>query len=145
MTDRAIDEIGITGRRFDHGGKKGETEEHGILPITCIAAMKPIHGGDLGTIRRRFPEAPLPWLDLSTGINPIAYPVETQPAETWTRLPSRNDEEALCAAVALQFGVRDPATIVAAPGTQALIQLLPRILFGARVAIMGHTYEEHEI
>lgn len=107
--------------------------------------MKPLHGGDLGTVRRRFPDAPLPWLDLSTGINPIAYPVETLPSDAWTRLPSRADEEALCVAAALQFGVRDPSMVVAAPGTQALIQLLPRILFGSRVAIMGHTYEEHEL
>jgi len=41
---------------------------------------RPAGGGDLGTIRRRFPEAPQPWLDLSTGINPIAYPVATLPA-----------------------------------------------------------------
>ena len=110
-----------------------------------MAVLKPLHGGDLGTVRHRFPEAPLPWLDLSTGINPVAYPVETLPSDVWTRLPSRADEEALCAAAALQFGVRDPATIVAAPGTQALIQILPRLFPTSRVAVVGHTYEEHEI
>ena len=26
------------------------------------------HGGDLGDVRRRYPKAPLPWIDLSTGI-----------------------------------------------------------------------------
>ena len=31
------------------------------------------HGGDLDWARRRFPDAPEPWVDLSTGINPIAY------------------------------------------------------------------------
>jgi cobalamin biosynthetic protein CobC len=107
--------------------------------------MKPIHGGDLGTTRRRFPEAPLPWLDLSTGINPIAYPVEPLPAEAWARLPSRGDEEALCVAAALQFGVRDPSMVVAAPGTQALIQLLPRLFPTSHVSVVGHTYEEHEV
>jgi cobalamin biosynthetic protein CobC len=107
--------------------------------------VKPLHGGDLGTVRRRFPDARLPWLDLSTGINPVAYPVEALPTDAWTRLPSRADEEALCAIAAKAFGVRDPATIVAAPGTQALIQLLPRLFPTSRVAVLGPTYEEHQI
>jgi cobalamin biosynthetic protein CobC len=40
--------------------------------------------------------------------------------------------------------VHDPATLVAAPGTQALIQLLPRFVPRGTVAIVGPTYEEHE-
>ena len=40
--------------------------------------------------------------------------------------------------------MRDPATIVAAPGTQALIQLLPRLVPRSTVAIVGPTYAEHE-
>ena len=102
-----------------------------------------VHGGDLGAVRRRFPKAPEPWLDLSTGINPVAYPLGAIAAEAWSRLPSRADEEALRAVAAKRFGVRDPAMIVAAPGTQALIQLLPRLIPKARVAIVGPTYEEH--
>ena len=30
------------------------------------------HGGDLAAAQRRFPRAPEPWIDLSTGINPYA-------------------------------------------------------------------------
>jgi len=42
----------------------------GALPITASGTAEPLaHGGDLGAIRRRFPEAPEPWIDLSTGIN----------------------------------------------------------------------------
>jgi cobalamin biosynthetic protein CobC len=108
------------------------------------AATTVMHGGDLGAIRRRFPQAPEPWLDLSTGINPIAYPIAAA-AETWSRLPGRADDEALCAVAAQRFGLRDPAMIVAAPGTQALIQLLPRLVAKSRVGIVGPTYEEHEV
>ncbi|HMS81081.1 MAG TPA: aminotransferase class I/II-fold pyridoxal phosphate-dependent enzyme, partial [Burkholderiaceae bacterium] len=32
-----------------------------------------------------------------------------------------------------------------APGAQALIQLLPRVLPGARVGVLGPTYEEHAL
>jgi cobalamin biosynthetic protein CobC len=108
--------------------------------------MKPVaHGGDLRIAQRRFPDAPRPWLDLSTGINPVAYPVPGLPTEVWSRLPAGAKEEALCAAAARRFGVRDPAAIVAAPGTQALIQLLPRLRPRSRVAVVGPTYEEHEV
>lgn len=103
------------------------------------------HGGDLSAIRARFPNAPEPWIDLSTGINPVPYPMPMLSAEAWTRLPMRAQEEALIAAAARRYGVPDPATIVAAPGTQALIQTLPRLLPPSRVAILGPTYEEHEI
>jgi cobalamin biosynthetic protein CobC len=34
--------------------------------------------------------------------------------------------------------------IIASPGTQALIQLLPRLVPKSRVAVLGRTYEEHE-
>ena len=106
--------------------------------------MKPVaHGGDMSESQRRFPDAPLPWIDLSTGINPVPYPVTALPVEAWSRLPTHRDEQALLAAAARRYGVPDTATIVAAPGTQALIQLLPRLLAKSRVAVLGPTYEEH--
>jgi len=114
------------------------------LPITATGTAEPLaHGGDLSAIRRRFPEAPEPWIDLSTGINPVPYPVVELAAETWSRLPTRQQERALVEAAAVRYGVRDPATIVAAPGTQALIQLLPRLVAKSRVTVLGPTYEEH--
>jgi cobalamin biosynthetic protein CobC len=103
-----------------------------------------VHGGDLGEVALRYADAPTPWIDLSTGINPVAYPIADLPAEAWSRLPSRAAEAALLEAAAERYGVRDPATIVAAPGTQALIQLLPRLVPRSTVAIVGPTYEEHE-
>jgi cobalamin biosynthetic protein CobC len=102
-----------------------------------------IHGGNLDAARRLFPEAPEPWIDLSTGINPQPYPLARLPASCWTRLPQREDEERLLEAAARRYGVTDRGMIVAAPGTQALIQLLPRLVPPSRVAILGPTYEEH--
>lgn len=113
--------------------------------MRTTAVKPPAHGGDLGEVARRFADAPRPWIDLSTGINPVPYPVPVLPDTAWTRLPSRAAEEALLAAAAQRYGVRDPASIVAAPGTQALIQLLPRLVPRSRVAIVGPTYEEHQL
>ena len=101
------------------------------------------HGGDLTQVRARFPDAPEPWIDLSTGINPCPYPVPPIPAEAWTRLPEAADIADLERVAAEAFGVHDPTCVAATPGTQAMIQMLPRLLFGALVGILGFTYQEH--
>lgn len=101
------------------------------------------HGGRLAEARRRFPDAPAPFLDLSTGINPVAYPVGNIPQAAWARLPEPDALDQLQAAAATAYGACDPAMIVAAPGTQILISLLPRLLPQDRVSILGPTYAEH--
>lgn len=101
------------------------------------------HGGDLATARALFPEAPQPWVDLSTGINPIPYPLPALPLSLWTRLPDADDEAALIAAARSAYRVPQQADIVAAPGTQILIELLPRLAPAGPVAILGPTYAEH--
>ena len=102
------------------------------------------HGGDLGDVRRRHPNAPQPWIDLSTGINPLPYPVADLPADSWSRLPSHTAEQTLIAAAAQRYRCQ-PGQLIAAPGTQALIQILPRLVPRSRVAIVGPTYAEHEL
>src|SRR5262245_59679846 len=116
------------------------------VPITRFEAPEAVeHGGDLSAVQARYPEAPTPWLDLSTGLNPVGYPVRQLANEVWQRLPSRHALEALIDAAARRYGVTDRAALVAAPGTQALIQLLPRLVARGRVAVMGPTYAEHAI
>ncbi|WP_445599775.1 threonine-phosphate decarboxylase CobD [Azospirillum sp. A39] len=102
-----------------------------------------LHGGDLDAARAAFPGAPEPWLDLSTGINPWPYPLPPLPADAWTRLPGRAAEEGLRAAAAAAYGAPSPAHVAAAPGSQALIQLLPRLRPRGDVAVLGPTYAEH--
>lgn len=101
------------------------------------------HGGDLDQARRLFPGAPEPWIDLSTGINPIAYPVPALPASLFERLPLPAAHKDLEAAAAEAYGAADPAMVVAAPGTQILISLLPVLWPRSRVTILGPTYAEH--
>ncbi|MGU3536929.1 threonine-phosphate decarboxylase CobD [Methylobacterium sp. A54F] len=101
------------------------------------------HGGDLGQAAALFPEAPRPWLDLSTGINPVPYPCPALDASLFRRLPAAADAEALRMAAAAAYGAPDPAGIVPAPGTQILIETLPRLVQPGRVAVLGPTYAEH--
>lgn len=107
------------------------------------------HGGDLGRARALFPDAPEPWIDLSTGINPIPYPLPALPLSLWQRLPAADDEAALLTAARNAYRVPVDAGIVAAPGTQILIDLLPRVVpdrVGAGpVAVLGPTYAEHAL
>lgn len=101
-----------------------------------------VHGGDVDAARRRFPQAPEPWIDLSTGINPYACPFELPSAELWQRLPQASAEAAVRLAAAERYGA-DAETLVAAPGSQALIQIVPRLIGAADVAVVGPTYAEH--
>ncbi|MDJ1159464.1 threonine-phosphate decarboxylase CobD [Chelatococcus sp. SYSU_G07232] len=102
-----------------------------------------LHGGDLGAARAAFPLAPEPWLDLSTGINPVPFPLPDIAPELWQRLPDRGEQALLEAAAARAYAAGREAQVVAAPGTQALIQLLPRLRPPGRVAVLGPTYAEH--
>jgi len=102
------------------------------------------HGGDLTEAMARYGGAPRMWLDLSTGVNPWPWPIPVHlPADIWQRLPSRADEEALIAAAREAYAVPTGVAIVAAAGTQSLIQWLPHLASGGPVAIVEPTYNEH--
>ncbi|GAN76818.1 threonine-phosphate decarboxylase CobD [Acidisphaera rubrifaciens] len=103
-----------------------------------------LHGGQLGDAMRHYPDAPRPFIDLSTGINPHAYPMPPLDAADCTRLPEAAALADLEAAAARAYGIADPACVVAAAGTQPLIALLPRLRARASVAVVGPTYAEHE-
>jgi cobalamin biosynthetic protein CobC len=103
------------------------------------------HGGNINAARHLFPDAPSPWIDLSTGINPLSYPVGAIAPSSWRRLPEAWELAALESLAACAYGADLRTGIVAAPGSQALIQWLPRLFPARRVAIMGLTYGEHEI
>jgi len=102
------------------------------------------HGGNLGAARRLAPHAPEPWIDLSTGINPHAYPIPELSREAWTRLPDGESVAMLEAAAARRYDAADAQSVIAAPGTQLLIQLMARLFSPARVGILGDAYSGHE-
>ena len=103
------------------------------------------HGGDLDAARAQHPDAPQPWIDLSTGINPHPYPVPELDLTQWARLPQPSQDRALRQAAAHRYGADHAGMVVAAPGTQALIQILPRHGAASRVAIVSPTYGEHAV
>ncbi len=101
------------------------------------------HGGRIGAARLAFPSAPEPWLDLSTGINPVAYPAPAASAEARARLPDPEQTAALEAAAAAAFEVDDPARVAAVPGSEVALRILPHLLAARSLAILGPTYASH--
>jgi cobalamin biosynthetic protein CobC len=97
------------------------------------------HGGALEVARRLAPDAPKPWIDLSTGINPYAYPLPDLKPEAWSRLPESAALAKLEAAAALRYGAA-AGSVVAGPGSQALIHALSHILPRGAVSALGPTY-----
>lgn len=102
-----------------------------------------IHGGGLDAAIDRFGGEPGDWLDLSTGINPSPVALPDFDPAAWSRLPDAGLEARCVAAARAAYGVPPTAGIVAAPGSQALISLLPFVLPQADVAILEPTYGEH--
>jgi cobalamin biosynthetic protein CobC len=103
----------------------------------------PLHGGDLAAAEALWGRPAQGWLDLSTGINPWPYPLPALAAEAWTRLPGAAEERALTGAAARRWHAPGPDRILAAPGSSALIQALPRLLPPGDMAVLGPTYGEH--
>ena len=101
------------------------------------------HGGDLAAARALFPDAPEPFIDLSTGINPHPYPSPRFPEECLARLPDAAGLQRLCQAAAHAYGLKSAQQVVAAPGTQSLLSLVAMLAPTGRAAILGPTYAEH--
>ncbi len=110
-----------------------------------ISAGSPLqHGGNLARARTLFPEAPRPWIDLSTGVNPHSYPYSPIPASAFSRLPEVEAAERLKQRAAEAYGAPTPAHVAAGPGTQILLPIVARLVRpGSFAAILSPTYAEH--
>jgi cobalamin biosynthetic protein CobC len=101
-----------------------------------------VHGGDLTAGRRLFPDAPEPFIDLSTGINPNPYPPARLPADVFARLPDAQKLASLIAIAAQTYGAPSAAHVVAAPGTQILLPLVAALVPLGRAAVVAPSYGE---
>jgi len=101
------------------------------------------HGGSLGRARALFPNAPQPFVDLSTGINPHSYPLFDLPATALSRLPEAARARELGAVAAIAYGVPSAAHVAAAPGTQILLPRVASLVRPGKAMVLGPTYAEH--
>lgn len=97
------------------------------------------HGGDLRAVVQRYGIPRERWIDLSTGINPVGYPVPAIAADAWLRLPDDHDD--LEEVAARHYGA---ARALVMAGSQSAIRLLPKILPKGPVAVGYLSYGEYE-
>jgi cobalamin biosynthetic protein CobC len=97
------------------------------------------HGGNLDWARARW--GGTDWIDLSTGINRVPWPVPDLPMEAWTALPTRSAQQALIEAAQAAYGTAAP--MVALAGAQAAIQLVPGLAVPGLARVVAPTYNEH--
>lgn len=114
------------------------TEEVEALALRALM----VHGGDLDAAARAFPDAPQPWLDLSTGINPIAWQPAAMPDIDLRALPSAEARATLEAAAARTFGAAGVA-ITALPGTELGLRLLTGLGLPAPFRVVAPGYRTH--
>ena len=104
------------------------------------------HGGDLDRAITRFGGQRADWLDLSTGINPHAYPLPQIDNSLWTDLPDKGLKQDVEAAAAAAYNTTRPCLALA--GVQQAIQLYPalfaRYITGRRARLLHPSYNEHE-
>ncbi|MEM1037067.1 MAG: threonine-phosphate decarboxylase CobD [Pseudomonadota bacterium] len=100
------------------------------------------HGGALDLMRTAYPDAPQPWIDLSTGLNPWPYPDLMLSAEALAHLPTQQMYDACRDAMASAFGGK-PDTLILSPGSELQIRLLPDVITPRSVAILSPTYGDH--
>ncbi|MGD9786990.1 MAG: threonine-phosphate decarboxylase CobD [Sulfuricellaceae bacterium] len=96
------------------------------------------HGGGILAAAARYGIPPQDWLDLSTGINPLGWPVPPTPADCWRRLPEA--EDGLVAAARAYYGAM---SLLPVAGSQAALQVLPLLRSPSTVGVLAPTYAEH--
>lgn len=99
--------------------------------------LPPQHGGQLHQAAVDYDIPLSDWLDLSTGINPHPWQPGDIPLYVWQRLP--DSYEGLQQAANAYYG----HSCLPVPGSQWLIQSLPRLLSSNRVWVPRMGYEEH--
>lgn len=100
------------------------------------------HGGRIDAAKALFPNAPAPWLDLSTGINPVAWtPPEGLEVDA-APLPDRSALARLEALAAAHFGVA-AERVAAVPGSEMALRLLPLLGVPQPIVAVRPSYGTH--
>src|SRR3979490_2094759 len=105
--------------------------------VPHMGTVSLLHGGDLAAARRLFPDAPEPFIDLSTGINPHPYPLPHLSSDVFARLPEPVALDRVAGAAAMAYGAPSREHVVPAPGTQILLPFVLALTPPGRAAILG--------
>jgi cobalamin biosynthetic protein CobC len=102
------------------------------------------HGGQLAAASERYRIPLEEWLDLSTGISPLVYPLPGVPKKCWQRLPESNDglEQVASSYYGSEY-------LLPVSGSQEAIQHLPHIRQAHKpkqqmIGIISPAYHSHK-
>lgn len=102
-----------------------------------------VHGGGIGAAAALYGARPEDWLDLSTGLSPCPPALPAIPDRIWHRLPDQDLLNETRHAARTFYGTSDILPLPV-PGTQSVIQLLPKLTDRERLAaILSPTYGEY--
>lgn len=99
------------------------------------------HGGNIDWAIGHYGGVPEEWVDLSTGINRVPYPLPALSDAAWRILPTREAQAGLIEAARVTY--RSDAPILPVAGAQAAIQMIPRLQPPAEARVLAPTYNEH--
>ncbi|SMX34870.1 threonine-phosphate decarboxylase CobD [Actibacterium lipolyticum] len=99
------------------------------------------HGGNIDWAIAEFGGTRTGWIDLSTGINRVPYPIPDLTPEGWAALPTKVAIKSLSDAAADAY--RTNAAILPLAGAQAAIQMIPRLGKPGHAKVLSPTYNEH--
>lgn len=107
--------------------------------------MALIHGGQLQKVAKQYNIPAENWLDLSTGIAPLSYPIPEIPEQCYQALPQSNSD---LNTVAKRY--YDANKLLVTNGSQTIIKLLPalwreRNLQSTTVYLPEQGYKEHAL
>ncbi|MGS2717430.1 aminotransferase class I/II-fold pyridoxal phosphate-dependent enzyme [Eionea flava] len=102
----------------------------------------PLHGGDIVSASMRYHIPIDQWVDLSTGINPEHYPIDSVNINDYCRLPYIS-HDFYTAAQNYYLPNQLKNSLLAVAGTQVAIQTLPHLLTDHPVLIPDIGYQEH--
>ena len=99
------------------------------------------HGGDLDAAIREHGGAPGDWIDLSTGINRVPWPMPDLPDAVVRALPTSALVEDAMTAARAAYSTDAPGLTLA--GAQAAIQMVPWLRQRGVARVLSPTYNEH--
>ena len=114
----------------------------GMADVQTHAGALTTHGGRIDVARARYADAPTPWIDLSTGINPWPWTGPALATEALHALPSATALAELERAAGRTFGSGDLA-VAALPGTEIGLRLLATLPLPAPFRIVTPSYRTH--
>ncbi len=101
-------------------------------------------GGRLDVARALFPDAPEPWIDLSTAVGPWGYPAPPVSAEDMRRFPDAAALQALTAAARRAYRAPPAADAVPVPGVDVGLSIAPWLFRSPkRVAVLAPAHAGH--